>query len=109
MGEVVHNKLVRDKIPEIIEAEGKTPYSHVLSDDEYRDALRAKLVEEAGEVMESNGDLSEYADTLEVFKAAIEADGYTWEQVEGVRVQKREDRGGFENRIFLERVDERTN
>ena len=53
--ETVHNKLVRDKIPEIIIKDNRKPYVRVLNDEEYKKALEDKLLEECKEVINSNG------------------------------------------------------
>jgi predicted house-cleaning noncanonical NTP pyrophosphatase (MazG superfamily) len=102
--EIIHNKLVRDSIPELIKADGQIPVYRVLSDDERPRESRKKIVEEACEVVESAGAIDEYADTLEALKAAIEADGYTWELIEAARAQKAAKRGGFALGIYLEKI-----
>jgi predicted house-cleaning noncanonical NTP pyrophosphatase (MazG superfamily) len=99
-----HNKLVRDKIPEICRANGDVPTTRVLTDDtEYANALYDKLDEESREVREAEHDdeLGELADALEVIRAIGKARGYTPEQIEAKRAQKFDERGGFDNRIFL--------
>ena len=100
----VHNKLVRDKIPEIIEEAGKKAKMHLLSDDEYIDALEMKLNEEVAEY-QNDKDLEEMADVLEVLQAICIARGYTLEQLEEKRKENAAERGGFNNRIFLESVE----
>ena len=72
----VYNKLVRDKIPEIIEADGKTCKTHILSDDEYLAALETKLNEEVAEY-QIDKNLEEMADVLEVLRAICVARGYS--------------------------------
>lgn len=101
----VHNKLVRDKIPEIIENTGKTAYSHILTKEEYIAELDKKLNEECAEY-QADKSLEELADMLEVMYAIAEARGYSVSELERVRAEKAEKRGGFKDRIFLERVDE---
>ena len=101
----VHNKLVRDKIPEIIENTGKTAYCHILTEEEYIAELDKKLNEECAEY-QANKSLEELADMLEVMYAIAEARGYSVAEIERVRAEKAEKRGGFKDRIFLERVDE---
>lgn len=99
-----HNKLVRDKIPEICRANGDVPTARILNDDdEYIGALHDKLDEESREVREAgpNDVLGELADALEVLRAIGKACGYTPEQIEDKRAQKFDERGGFDNRIFL--------
>lgn len=101
----VHNKLVRDKIPEIIENTGKSAYCHILTEEEYIAELDKKLNEECAEY-QANKSLEELADMLEVMYAIAEARGYSVSELERVRAEKAEKRGGFKDRIFLERVDE---
>lgn len=97
-----HNKLVRDKIPEIIRAHGETPHTHTIEDDEeYLRALFAKQREEALE-LEKDCNLGELADNLEVIRAIAKTLGFTPEQIEEARQEKYDARGGFDKRIFLE-------
>ena len=100
-----YNKLVRDKIPEIIEADGKRCNIHVLQQEEYLNALEAKLNEEVAEYQEDKN-LEEMADILEVLQAICIARGYTLKELEDLRAKKAAERGGFEQRIFLESVEE---
>ena len=96
-----YNKLVRDKIPEICEANGATPHTHIIKDDnEYLAALCDKLGEEAQEVKEDPS-LEELADTLEVIQSIGRVLGYTPDQIEVARLQKAQERGGFDERVFL--------
>ncbi len=101
----IHNKLVRDKIPVIIKNDGKTCVTHVLSDEEYIAALETKLNEEVIEY-QVDKNLEEMADVLEVLQAICVARGYRLEELEAMRKKKADERGGFENRIFLEYVEE---
>lgn len=100
-----YQKLVRDRIPEIIEAEGKTCVTEVLPDKQYLEMLDAKLIEELAEYQESKS-LEELADLLEVMRAVVKARGWTWEQLEQIRVDKATKRGGFEKKILLKEVRE---
>ncbi len=100
---VVHNKLVRDRIPEIIEASGRTCETEVLPNDAYVQALDAKLNEELAEYQQSKS-LEELADLLEVIGAIVKARGYTWDDLTRVRKEKRAARGAFDQRIFLKEV-----
>ena len=100
----VYNKLVRDKIPEIIEADGKACKTHILSNDEYIAALEAKLNEEVAEY-QADKNLEEMADVLEVLQAICIARGYSLEELEALRVKKASERGGFADKIFLEYVE----
>lgn len=77
----VYNKLVRDKIPEIIEADGKVCRTHILSNEEYIVALEAKLNEEVAEY-QADKNLEEMADVLEVLHAICVARGYSLDELE---------------------------
>ena len=98
-------KLVRDRIPEIIEADGKTCVCETLSDEDYLTLLDQKLNEELTEYQESKS-LEELADLLEVMQAAVKARGWTLEDLERVRADKAAKRGGFEKKILLKGVKE---
>ena len=101
-----YNKLVRDRIPEIIEASGKSCVTEILSDEAYLRLLDAKLDEELAEY-HSDQTIEELADLLEVIYAAAMARGYTLEQLESVRAAKAEKRGAFANKILLKEVIEK--
>lgn len=105
---IAYNKLVRDRIPEIIGAEGHQPVTRALDHTGYQAALRGKLVEEAREAESApEGQLAlELADVLEVLQALASAYGMSWEDVLSEAERKRAERGGFDRRIFLEYVDE---
>lgn len=100
----VHNKLVRDKIPEIIVAAEKTCSTHILTDEEYIAALETKLKEEVAEYL-ADKNLEEMADVLEVLHALCVARGYTLDELEEMRIKKAAERGGFADKIFLEYVE----
>lgn len=101
----IYNKLVRDKIPEIIETSGAHCETRILTDAEYLEALNAKLDEELAEYHES-GDIEELADLLEVIYAITQEKGYSIPQLFGKRARKAEDRGHFGKRIMLLSVEE---
>lgn len=101
----VYNKLVRDKIPEIIELDGKKCTARVLDDEEYLKALDAKLDEELAEYHKDQN-VEELADLLEVLYAVAEARGFTKDELEAVRERKAEKRGQFKEKLFLETVIE---
>lgn len=105
MPTVIHNKLVRDMIPEIIISAGKQAVIRILSDEEYLAELDRKLNEECAEY-QADKNIEELADVLEVIYAIAEARGYSIEELERVRMAKAEKRGGFADRIFLEKVVE---
>lgn len=96
----VYNKLVRDKIPEMIRAQGQCPITEVLPEEEYRRRLEAKLDEEVREYHESKT-TEELADILEVLLAINTAAGGTTEELLSVYREKHQARGGFERRILL--------
>ena len=100
----VYNKLVRDRIPEIIEADGKSCKTRILSDEEYIVALEAKLNEEVAEY-QADKNLEEMADVLEVLQAICIARGYSLEELEALTAKKASKRGGFADKIFLEYVE----
>ena len=101
-----YNKLVRDRIPEIIEASGKSCVTEILSDEAYLRMVDAKLDEELAEY-HSDPNVEEQADLHEVIYAAAMARGYTLEQLESVRAAKAEKRGAFANKILLKEVIEK--
>ena len=99
-----YGKLVRDRIIDIIKANGENPVYHTLSDEEYLKELHKKLFEEANEFVEAD-DPEELADLLEVIYAIAKHKNIKLEEVEQIRVKKREKRGGFENKIYLKSVE----
>ncbi len=100
-----YEKLVRDRIPEMIEKSGSRCVTRILEEGEYREMLRRKLSEELEEYLES-GEAEELADLLEVMRAAAEAQGVAWEEIERIRQKKKAARGGFEKRILLLQVED---
>lgn len=100
-----HDKLVRDKIPQIIESNGKRAVFHVLSEAEYMLQLEKKLDEEVAEYHQDKS-LEEMADVLDVLYAICKVRGYTLEELEEKRKEKFDERGGFQGRIFLEYVEQ---
>lgn len=97
-----YNKLVRDKIPEIIRADGLEPSMRILDDDEYLAELVKKLREELAE-FESDQSLEELADIAEVVLALADVLGGRAE-LEKTRKEKSAKRGGFKKKIYLENV-----
>ena len=93
-------KLVRDNIPQICAENGKNATVKALSEEAYAKALRMKLKEEAAEFMES-GEVEELADILEVVQALSEQQNVSWDALLQIKTQKREERGGFDNRLML--------
>lgn len=100
-----YHKLIRDRIPEIIEKNGKTCRTEILSDEDYLKLLDEKLGEELAEYQESNS-LEELADLLEVIEAVVAARSCSWEQLQAVKEEKKAARGGFEKKLLLLEVSE---
>ncbi len=100
MKTVVYNKLVRDKIPEIIESSGKRAITEILADEKYIEMLNQKLLEEVNEFLES-GTVEELADIGEVMHAILAYKGVSIDEFQRVRLEKLESRGGFKDRIML--------
>ena len=100
-----YRKLIRDKIPEIIERSGKICRTEILDDADYLKLLDEKLTEELSEYQESNS-LEELADLLEVMEAVVTARGYSWEQLQTVKAEKKAARGGFAEKLLLLEVSE---
>ena len=101
-----YNKLVRDRIPEIIESSGNTCVTKILADEEYLRMIDAKLDEELAEYHKDQN-IEELADLLEVIFAVTIARGYTLEQLEQIRAEKATKRGAFSKKILLKEVIER--
>ena len=97
--------MVRDRIPEIINASGKSCITEILDDDEYLRMVDAKLDEELSEY-HADQNIEELADLIEVIYAAAVARGYSLEELESVRAEKARKRGGFEKKILLKEVRE---
>ena len=89
-----YNKLVRDNIPEIIEKDGEKPITHIAEDEEYEKALMEKLQEEVNEFL-TEPSKKEMADVLEVLYAIAKLKGFDLDEVEKVRQERTEKRGGF--------------
>lgn len=105
MSVIKYNKLVRDRIPEIIEASRKTCKTVSFNDVEYLRMLDTKLDEELAEYHKDQS-IEELADLLEVIRATAVARGYTVEELEQLRAQKVQARGAFEKKVFLYEVEE---
>lgn len=103
---IIYNKLVRDKIPEIIQASGKICEIEILPDEEYIQMLDKKLDEELAEYHKDKN-VEELADILEVLYAVAKARGYSIKKLDQVRVEKQKSRGGFDEKILLKWVEER--
>ena len=106
MKTVKYHKLVRDRIPEIIESSGKTCVTEILSDEEYLKMVDEKFNEELAEYHKDQN-IEELADLLELIYAATIARGYSIEELEQVRAEKAAKRGSFEKKILLKEVIEK--
>jgi len=104
-----YNKLIRDKIPEIIKKDNAIPKISILNDEQFAIALKEKLVEEAKELLEAKTSeeiLNELSDVLELVESITTNNKLTITEVEKQKLVKKEKRGGFEKKLFLEYVDE---
>lgn len=105
----VYNKLVRDLIPEIIQKDNKKCTTKILDEENYVIELKKKLVEELEEYQEATSNeeaIEELADILELMHALAEVHGSSMGEVEEVRKEKAEARGGFKDRIYLIEVED---
>ena len=98
-----YNKLVRDKIPDIIKQKGKTPITHIADDEEYWEKLKNKLKEEVDEFLEKDNG-QELSDILEVLYAICEFKEINRDKLELIRKKKEREKGGFKNKIILDEV-----
>lgn len=99
----VYNKLVRDKIPEIIKADGKECEIEIASKCERQELLEKKLMEEVNEFLEDKN-LEELADVMEVLYGLANNMGYSEEDLNKKRLEKLEKRGGFKEGIVLKYI-----
>ena len=95
-------KLIRDKIPEIIERDGNKANVRVLNEAEFKTALENKLLEEVQEMRQGQDKKTEIADIYEVLDALIKANGFSKGEIAEIQKKKRGERGGFDRRLFLE-------
>jgi predicted house-cleaning noncanonical NTP pyrophosphatase (MazG superfamily) len=104
---IVYNKLIRDKIPQIIAATGKKSEIRVLAEDEYTEMLNVKLQEELDEykIADGSDQISELADLVEVVYAILDQKSISIEEFEKVRLDKRAERGAFKDKLLLLKVE----
>jgi len=101
---MIYNKLVRDKIPEIIKQDKNTPITHIADNKEYWEKLKEKLIEEVHEFLIENNK-EEFADILEVLHAISDFKNFDKKYVNQIRKEKAEKRGRFKDKIILEKVE----
>lgn len=104
----IYNKLVRDRIPEIIENDHKTCATRILDNDEYLKCLKNKLLEECHEVMDAEGEdiKKEIADVLEVLEALENALDINHQEILTIKEKKAHNNGAFNNKIYLKYVED---
>ncbi len=102
----IYNKLVRDRIPEIITSDNCSCVTRIMEDDEYLESLNSKMQEELKEYLES-GEVEELADLEEVLRAILDFKKVSYADFEKIRNNKVEKRGAFKKKIFLESASER--
>ena len=105
---IEYNKLIRDRIPEIIARDGKTYETEVMGLEEYQQALLTKVVEEAQEAAAAKPDKLkiELADLMEVLQATLQAFEILPEEVQSIQQDRKANRGGFDKRLKLLWVEE---
>jgi predicted house-cleaning noncanonical NTP pyrophosphatase (MazG superfamily) len=101
-----YNKLVRDRVPELIEESGRKQVSKTLNEEEYEQALMDKIVEEIEEYRVSKNE-EEIADIYEVLDCLVKLKDYEPMHIDYLRLIKREARGSFHKRILLEEVEDK--
>lgn len=104
-----YNKLVRDRIPEIIEATGKVFTTKILSDEEYVIELKNKSFEELEEYHDAETReeaIEELADLVEIVHAFAKSHNTSLDEIEAIRRDKAEKRGSFDKKIFLLDVED---
>ncbi|MGY5267525.1 phosphoribosyl-ATP pyrophosphohydrolase [Paraclostridium bifermentans] len=99
----VYDKLVRDRIPEIIESSGNKCEIEVVNDEIALEYLYKKLNEEVSELLEDKN-LDEISDVMEVLFAIGSKYGYSEEDILNRRNEKRDSRGGFEDNLILKKT-----
>ena len=106
----VYNKLVRDKILEILESDGLSYNAKVLEAQDFLKEVKVKMVEEAKEFQQAENVqemVEELADLLELVHTAINALGISYKELEDIRAHKKVKRGGFEQAIYLLDVEDK--
>lgn len=101
-----YNKLVRDKIPKIINNDNRKAITRILNNEEYLTELNKKVLEEANEFIEANS-IEELGDLMEVINAIMKLKGYKMEEIYKVMRDKADKKGAFDEKIYLEYVEEK--
>ena len=99
-----YNKLVRDKIPELPALKDKVVRYHTAGSSEYALKLKEKLLEEVAEYCQDESS-AELADIYEVISAIIDYKQFDRAEIESIRLEKLNERGGFEKQIVLEEIE----
>lgn len=105
----IYNKLVRDRIPEVITRNGKKFSTRILDSEEYIEELKKKSFEELEEYVKAQNDeeaIEELADILEILHALANVHGSTIREVDEIRKSKAEEKGGFRDKVFLIEVED---
>lgn len=105
MKTINYDKLIRDRIPEIIEGQGKKAVYTKLNDSQYKEMLDKKLTEELEEYSQSDS-VEELADLVEVIYAILDYKKVTIDEFETIRVKKVQERGAFKEKLLLKEVIE---
>lgn len=99
-----YNKLVRDRIPELIMRAGQKPIFRRVQGEELKTYADAKILEEAKEFTKT-GESDELVDLLEAIYFRFKLDGIASQEIHERMARKRQERGGFEGGVVLERVE----
>ena len=98
------NKLIRDRIPKLIKADGHDYEMEILDDNRYFEALNKKLQEELDEYIESK-EIMELADIVEIIYAILDHKDISRKEFDEMRKEKKQERGGFEKKLFLKKAE----
>ena len=101
----LYNKLVRDGVPQLIVESGRECKVRTLPDNEFQEALLNKIIEEVEGFRESQAE-EELADIYEVMETLIEFLGFERMHIDYLKMKKKDSRGSFVERVFLEEVEE---
>ena len=100
-----YQKLVRDLIPNKIKENGQIPITRIMEEEEFKKILDRKLLEETNEYLEGQN-IEELADMMEVIYTILDFHGWSFDDLERVRREKAQARGGFREKIYLEGVED---